>query len=293
MAIEAARSHGFRVDQAAAARQLKATLAVIAPHRETLLQSVPTVPETTIVSTYTLLGMAAENQPANDLTDAMVHELAARQRLDGRWHSGGSRPPLDQGDLTATALSVRALQLYPIRGRESELAGRIARARAWMLAAKAYTTQEKAMRVFGLAWSKAPARDARSAGESLLSEQRPDGGWGQLTTLVSDAYATGQALVALHESGTLRVSDPAYRRGVEYLLGTQRSDGSWHVKSRAMGFQPYFESGYPHGHDQWISAAGSAWATMALALTGQPPRKPVRISGEPASRAQRHAGSSD
>jgi hypothetical protein len=54
------------------------------------------------------------------------------------------------------------------------------------------------------------------------------------------------------------------------LLTTQKPDGSWHVKTRAMGFQPYFESGYPHGHDQWISAAGGGWATMALALTAEP-----------------------
>jgi len=32
-------------------------------------------------------------------------------------------------------------------------------------------------------------------------------------------------------------------------------------------FQPYFESGFPHGKDQWISVAGTNWATMALTLT--------------------------
>lgn len=29
--------------------------------------------------------------------------------------------------------------------------------------------------------------------------------------------------------------------------------------------QPPFEIGFPHGHDQWTSAAGTNWATMALA----------------------------
>ena len=61
-------------------------------------------------------------------------------------------------------------------------------------------------------------------------------------------------------------SDPAYQRGLRFLLNTQIDDGSWHVKSRAFGFQPYFESGFPHGHDQWISAAATSWATMAMAL---------------------------
>jgi hypothetical protein len=40
------------------------------------------------------------------------------------------------------------------------------------------------------------------------------------------------------------------------------------VKSRSFPFQPYFESGFPYGPDQWISAAGTSWATMALTLDG-------------------------
>ena len=60
-------------------------------------------------------------------------------------------------------------------------------------------------------------------------------------------------------------ADAAFKRGVEYLLRTQQEDGSWYVKSRAMTFQPYFESGFPHGRDQFISAAATSWAAIALA----------------------------
>ena len=74
----------------------------------------------------------------------------------------------------------------------------------------------------------------------------------------------------LHQAGRMPTSDAAYQRGVKYLLSSQFPDGSWHVKSRAVKFQPYFESGFPHGHDQWISAAGTAWAASALALTVEP-----------------------
>jgi N-acyl-D-amino-acid deacylase len=59
-------------------------------------------------------------------------------------------------------------------------------------------------------------------------------------------------------------SNDAHQRGVAYLLGTQLSDGSWHVKTRAFPFQAYFESGFPHGPDQWISAAATGFATVAL-----------------------------
>ena len=96
--------------------------------------------------------------------------------------------------------------------------------------------------------------------------QRADGGWSQLSTLPSDAYATGEALVALVESGAMTATDPVYQRGVQFLLNTQFADGSWFVKSRAIPLQPHFESGFPFGKDQFISAAGSNWAAMALAL---------------------------
>ncbi len=59
--------------------------------------------------------------------------------------------------------------------------------------------------------------------------------------------------------------EPGLRRGVEFLLRTQLVDGSWLVKSRAVPIQAYFESGFTHGADQWISAAGTAWAVRALA----------------------------
>jgi hypothetical protein len=94
----------------------------------------------------------------------------------------------------------------------------------------------------------------------------------------SGAYATGKSLVALQTAG-LSVSDAAYERGVRFLLNTQQEDGSWYVKSRAMAFQPYFDGGFPHGFDQWISTAGTNWATMAL-LLASPPRTTLASQGQ-------------
>jgi hypothetical protein len=65
------------------------------------------------------------------------------------------------------------------------------------------------------------------------------------------------------------MSEPALKRGSAFLVGTQREDGSWYVRSRAMKIQPYFESGFPYGHDQWISHAATAWATMGLAAAAE------------------------
>ena len=73
------------------------------------------------------------------------------------------------------------------------------------------------MQLLGLAWAKAPADAVRTSADALLREQRPDGGWAQLPTLETDAYATGQALVALQTSGH-DVASAAYRRSVAYSV---------------------------------------------------------------------------
>jgi hypothetical protein len=102
--------------------------------------------------------------------------------------------------------------------------------------------------------------------KALLAQQRADGGWSQLPTLSSDAYATGQALVVLAKTGVIQVNHPAYRRGVQYLMKTQFADGSWYVRTRAIPIQPHFDAGFPYGKDQFISAAATNWAVMALSF---------------------------
>jgi hypothetical protein len=119
----------------------------------------------------------------------------------------------------------------------------------------------------GLAWANARPAAITAAAKALAASQRSDGGWSQMSSMGSDAYATGEALYALNIAGKMAASDPVYQKGVKYLLRTQAPDGSWHVKSRSIWVQPYFESGFPYGHDQWISAAGTSWAVMALAQT--------------------------
>ena len=80
---------------------------------------------------------------------------------------------------------------------------------------------------------------------------------------MADAYAPGQALYALKTSGLEATSVP-YEKGLQYLRDTQLEDGTSHVRSRAVAVQPYFETGCPHGIDQFISTAATAWAAIAL-----------------------------
>jgi len=106
----------------------------------------------------------------------------------------------------------------------------------------------------------------RKLAKTILAAQRADGGWAQNAFLSSDAYATGQTLASLAKTGMLKPGDPVYQRALKYLLSTQSADGSWYVRSRSPKFQPFFESGFPYGHDQWISAMATGWAATAVAM---------------------------
>ncbi|HEX3229221.1 MAG TPA: prenyltransferase/squalene oxidase repeat-containing protein, partial [Pyrinomonadaceae bacterium] len=151
---------------------------------------------------------------------------------------------------------------------------------AWLEKAAPVTNQDHAFRLLGLGWGGAPASAIREEAKSLAALQRADGGWSQLPAMASDAYATGEALFALGSVGRMAVSDPVFRKGVDYLMSTQAGDGSWHVKSRSIWLQPYLESGFPYGQDQFISTAGTAWATLALTLAGEPAKQSRRSTQE-------------
>ena len=273
MAIGLARERGFKIDEGVMRENSAATLPVFAQHREQMLQGIQALPNMAITASYTLLGLAASKQPADRTTDAIVHHLLRRQEKDGCWRSTANRPPLEYSDVTATALTLRALQLYPPQGQNEEVKRRVGRAREWLVVATPKTSEERVFQLLGLGWANARKSDIEKAVKGLLAEQRADGGWAQLSTLESDAYATGQAIVALHQAGGLRVTDPACRRGIKFLLKTQFNDGSWLVLTRALPVQRYFESGFPHGKNQFISAAGTAWAAMALTLTIESPKR--------------------
>ena len=270
MTIAAARSAGVPVDDQVARTQLASIATYVGVWRKRALQGLGIPGDVDTVS-YVLIGMAAENHPPDPATDALARYLKSRQSPDGQWRPLAHRPPLESSAIQVTAAALRALQVYAPRARRNEYEKAIVRAKEWLKQAQAATTQDRAFQLLGLRWAGEDQEILpRKAARDLLREQRTDGGWGELPSLASDAYATGQALVALKVAGALAAADPAYQRGVEFLLATQLEDGSWYVRSRSIPFQPYFESGFPHGHDQWISAAATNWAAMALVAAAGP-----------------------
>jgi ankyrin repeat protein len=269
LALQLARQNGFRVDEAKASQQAVTTRRLLAGRRERFLQGTGAIDQ--LDAGYWLLALAAAGVSRDDTTDALVHYLTLKQAPDGHWRTTLFRPPSNDSAFTATALAVRGLRLLGPPGRTQEIAGRVARARAWLVSATPRTTEDRTFQLLGLKWAGAANDDLRKAAAGLLAEQGKDGGWSQLASLPGDAYATGQALVALSQSGVVAVAEPAYRRGTQFLLRTQLADGSWFVQSRSLPVQPDFESGFPHGRSQFISCAATSWATSALALTAASP----------------------
>ncbi|MBA2304901.1 MAG: ankyrin repeat domain-containing protein [Acidobacteria bacterium] len=266
MAVATARTRGVTVDERIAREQTRAVGQYLTVWRDRALQGIGFPGDADTIS-YILLGLTAERYPASTATDAMARFLKGQQTADGSWRLLAHRPPIESNELQVTAMSMRALDLYAPAADRASYEPAIRRAAGWIARATPRTVEGSVFQLLGLHWSRRPGDQIRTAARALVSQQRADGGWAQLPSLESDAYATGQALVALAESGTLRTNDAAYRRGVQFLLQSQLTDGSWFVKSRSLPIQPHFETGFPHGRDQFISAAASNWAAMALSLS--------------------------
>lgn len=268
LALGSAKAAGLTYDEKAAGEMSKSIGSALAPMAPALLQRID-IGGQSDSATSMLTGMETYGRPADITVDSFINYVAAFQNPAGNWGgpimSGISRAPMEDSDTGRTAFAVRALKFYGWPARMPEFEERIGRAKAWLLEARPTTSYEVAEQLLGLKWSGANSAQLGRVAKTLLAKQRPDGGWNQNPHLPSDAYATGLAMWALQESGMQQVSDEAYRKGTAFLLKTQRADGSWYVRSRAPKFQPYFEGGFPHGHDQWISNAATAYAMMALA----------------------------
>jgi len=260
----AAKRKGIAVNTESERKIMAALQGMVKPMTGVLLEGSDVAPDLQITGGYILEALAAQGYAADQLTAAIVHNIAMKQNADGHWTAWAPRPPMESGDIQATAYSIRAMRLYPIAGRRSELDERVARAGHWLRNARPVTTEEHIMRLLGLKWAGMSASVVDEAVRQLVRLQRNDGGWGQLATLPSDAYATAKASYALREATGLPAGVLAARRGVQYLRDTQLADGTWHVKTRSYPFQPLADTGFPHGRDQWISAAATSYAALAL-----------------------------
>lgn len=230
-----------------------------------------TRPGWSMLSTPALyLAVMAAALPKQDAVTAdelkrIAGHLVRHQETDGSWAWSSAPaqnrpPPVFESDEIATRLAMAALaaQVPADPKAKSEVRDARTKGAAWLAkTTPSDTTQALAIRLLVQALAGEPAKGLKPATDQLLIRQNADGGWGQLAGATSDGYATGQALYALALAG-VPGDRTEVRRGVAFLVRTQKDDGSWPMTPRA------HPGAHPAKNPVPITYFGSAWATMGL-----------------------------
>jgi squalene cyclase len=265
MTFLTARERGFRINAENLKEQMEFTAKFLAKNRSNYLagkgQGGAAFTAGSALWTLKLGGWKADAT-----TEAVAEYLLGHQRDLGHWKPPSIRPPSEESPFSTTFVALEGLRSFGSAEQRGRITARVAQVHDWLLKTPARHTEDRVFKLWSLAVAGASRDAVKQAAEDLLRTQRADGGWSQLDDMSSDAYATGTALVALHRAGRIPNDDPAFQRGLQWLLQAQLSDGSWHVRTRSKPIQSYFESGYPHGKDQFISITAACWATTAIAL---------------------------
>lgn len=263
LAAVTAREHGVGIDETLLPAQTTFTRASFHDELENLREG-RRIGGRAMTVGYGLWALRLAAAPADETTAAMATYLLKLQHDDGHWSRQTSRPPLEDSNIACTTLAVFGLKKYAAEQQRSAADAAIAKAARWLAEAKIESQDDRCFRLWSLALLDAPAEQIAAIRQAVFDAQREDGGWAQLDSMESDAYATGQTLWMLQATG-FDVTEEAYQRGVKYLLSTQCGDGSWLVRTRSKPVQPYFDNGDPHGKDQFISTPATCWAAAALA----------------------------
>jgi N-acyl-D-amino-acid deacylase len=271
LALTAARRHGFEIDEANLTRQLDHTADHLRRGRDAYLAGRGQGGKV-LTAGYALWALEAGGRKPDDATAAVAEFLLTYQQDQNRWRHTGRRPPSSGSDFTATSVALRGLGAFATDEQADRHQARTETVRGWLASAEPKDTEDRVFHLRSLKTIAAPQETIQAAARELLASQREDGGWAQTAPMQSDAYATGSALATLLDTGHIQPDAPPARKAVQFLLNSQLPDGSWHVVTRAEGFQTYYESGFPHNEDQFISTAASSWATLALLKTLSPPK---------------------
>lgn len=191
--------------------------------------------------------------------------LVRHQEANGSWAwslapAKNRPPPFFESDELVTMLADMALRPHvPADPKaKSEIRDAKEKGVAWFAKAKPEeTTQFLTFRLFRDLRAGRSPEEIRAEIDKLFALQRKDGGWAQTTDRDSDAFATGQVLYFLNVAG-VKGDDERVKRGVAFLLSTQREDGSWPMKPRG-------HPGEKGANNIWpVTHLGSAWATLGL-----------------------------
>jgi hypothetical protein len=194
----------------------------------------------------------------------IAEEIVSKQQADGSWEFFATlrRPPINESQTTDAAWIIMALEGATGPDVPESQRTALARAIAWLDAAKRSDIhQDRVWEVLMRARAGGRRDGMRTTIGELLALQRADGGWSQtVPEWKSDAFATGQTLYALALAG-YTAEQPEIKRAIDFLVATQKPDGSWPMISRST------PDGRPGGAKLLtpITCAASSWATLGLA----------------------------
>lgn len=266
MVLASADRRGFLIDEAELQRQTQATATFLTRNIDGYRAGKGQAGQV-FMAGYALWALDYVDWPADDTTAAVAEYFLQSHADTDHWTTKTQRPPSEGSPFAATFLGLMSLDRYGTPEQQPRIAERRQRVLNWLLKSASIETEDRVFRLWGLHAASASAAEIKRAAGDLLDLQQHHGGWAQAESMAADAYATGTALVALHQAGGIATVDLRYQRGMRYLLDTQAQDGTWHVASRSVPFQAYYESGYPYGDDQFISMSAASWATLALTLS--------------------------
>lgn len=219
-----------------------------------------------------LMILALPERPAPEL----MKLLAAEQKPDGSWGPAGQFSSMQKrgaADAQASSLRLNLIALAASQPSAPESEGARAKAGALLQKKNAPTTIESL--VFRTLYARrfGKPEDAGALVKDIVKRQRGDGGWSYiLGENMSDVLATGQVLYVLQENATDLSTANAIARAQQWLIQTQRADGSWPIDithiSRVDRSGPAKAKSFKDAtgiYTYW----GCSWATIGL-LQGVP-----------------------